>query len=59
MQKRPGVRNMIDIYVATSSDDAVSPEIVVERFKNADLDTFKSELATTISVHLAPIQVRF
>jgi len=50
---------MIDIYVATSSDDAVSPEIVVERFKNADLDTFKSELATTISVHLAPIQVRF
>ncbi len=55
-ENKKGLSNLLRIYAAL---EETSVDVLVERYKDANYQTFKDDLGTKIAAHLAPIQERY
>lgn len=53
---QPGIKNLITIYSVCSN---ITPEEVVDKFKNEGYGTFKDAVAEAVILVLEPIQIKF
>lgn len=56
MENKPGISNLLTIYSCVTS---MTIESIVEKYKNSDYATFKSELAELVVNMIEPIQAKY
>lgn len=56
MENKPGISNLLTIYSCVTS---MTIESIVEKYKNSDYATFKSDLAELVVNMITPIQTKY